>query len=78
MWKTLFPGEPYELDSKHVHQENMPGERVVGENCTKYDLISAVQRQSPFFYQASDLISILKLRFYSFSIFIIFYFTVMQ
>ncbi|KAH6759921.1 DNA-binding protein [Perilla frutescens var. frutescens] len=55
IWKTLFPGEPYELDFESVHQDNMSCQRVVGENCTKYDLISAVQRQGPFFYQVSRL-----------------------
>ncbi|KAK6151071.1 hypothetical protein DH2020_016003 [Rehmannia glutinosa] len=53
IWKSLFPGEPYELDLASALQDNMRGQRVVGEKCTKYDLISAVQRQSPFFYQVS-------------------------
>ncbi|KAL8476774.1 hypothetical protein ACS0TY_029176 [Phlomoides rotata] len=51
IWRRLYPGEPYELDIERVHQDNMSGERVVVEKCTKYDLISAVHRQSPFFHQ---------------------------
>lgn len=58
IWKTLYPGEPYELDSECVHQDNMCGQRVAVEKCTKYDLISAVQRQSPFFYQVNAILII--------------------
>ncbi|XP_057784319.1 glycine-rich domain-containing protein 1-like [Salvia miltiorrhiza] len=54
MWKTVYPGEPFELDLE-LQQENISGQGVVAENCTKYDLISAVQRQTPFFYQVSQL-----------------------
>ncbi|KAL1545207.1 glycine-rich domain-containing protein 1-like [Salvia divinorum] len=55
MWKTLFPGEPFELDLE-VKQENIiTGDGVVTEKFTKYDLVSAVQRQTPFFHQVSQL-----------------------
>ncbi|KAL0450088.1 UNVERIFIED_CONTAM: Glycine-rich domain-containing protein 1 [Sesamum latifolium] len=53
IWVTLFPGEPYELDMETVLQDNVCGQRVLGEKHTKYDLVSAAQRQSPFFYQVS-------------------------
>ncbi|KAL0350297.1 UNVERIFIED_CONTAM: Glycine-rich domain-containing protein 1 [Sesamum radiatum] len=53
IWGTLFPGEPYELDMETVLQDNVCGHRVLGEKHTKYDLVSAAQRQSPFFYQVS-------------------------
>ncbi|KAG6433557.1 hypothetical protein SASPL_105171 [Salvia splendens] len=38
-WKTLFPGEPFELDLE-VKQENTTGDGVVAEKFTKYDLVS--------------------------------------
>ncbi|KAI3462624.1 hypothetical protein Pfo_019287 [Paulownia fortunei] len=53
IWKTLYPGEPYDLDLTSALLDNIYGRKVGGEKCTKYDLISAVQRQSPFFYQVS-------------------------
>ncbi|KAL0308210.1 UNVERIFIED_CONTAM: Glycine-rich domain-containing protein 1 [Sesamum angustifolium] len=53
IWGTLFPGEPYELDMETVLQNNVCGQRVLGEKHTKYDLVSAAQRQSPFFYQVT-------------------------
>ena len=55
-WTTLFPGEPFELDLE-VKQENTIGDGVVAEKFTKYDLVSAVQRQTPFFHQASASIT---------------------
>ncbi|KAG8384191.1 hypothetical protein BUALT_Bualt04G0092400 [Buddleja alternifolia] len=53
IWKTLFPGVPYELDLTSALQDNICAKKVGEEKCTKYDLILAVQRQSPFFYQVS-------------------------
>ncbi|KAL0431416.1 UNVERIFIED_CONTAM: Glycine-rich domain-containing protein 2 [Sesamum radiatum] len=53
VWKNLYPGEPYELDLNSARQDNIHGRNVGGEKCTKYDLIAAVQRQTPFFYQVS-------------------------
>lgn len=52
IWKSLYPGEPYELDFSTAHQDFVYGGKV-GEKCTRYDLLSAVQRQSPFFYQVN-------------------------
>ncbi|EYU41349.1 hypothetical protein ABFS82_12G024600 [Erythranthe guttata] len=48
IWKSLYPSEPYELDLTGTIQV-----KIGGEKFTKYDLISAVQRQTPFFYQVS-------------------------
>ncbi|CAA7019781.1 unnamed protein product [Microthlaspi erraticum] len=45
LWKTLYPEEPYDLDVSERSSAL--------ENCTKYDLVSAVKRQSPFYYQVS-------------------------
>lgn len=49
IWNELFPNEPYEFDFSGAFSKKVPGEG----NYTKYDLISAVKRQSPFFYQVS-------------------------
>lgn len=51
IWKSLYPGEPYTLDLNTALSEDI-SERVTDlEKCTKYDLVSAVKRQNPFFYQ---------------------------
>lgn len=47
IWKELFPNEPYEFDSNGAFSKKLAMEG----NYTKYDLLSAVKRQSPFFYQ---------------------------
>ncbi|XP_073057955.1 glycine-rich domain-containing protein 1-like isoform X1 [Primulina eburnea] len=52
VWKMLYSGEHYDLDFSSALQENAYPKK--GDNkCTKYDLILAVQRQSPFCYQVS-------------------------
>ncbi|XP_057724758.1 glycine-rich domain-containing protein 1-like [Arachis stenosperma] len=54
IWNTMYPSEPYELhldsDSFQDFDENLLGDP---ESTTKYDLISAVKRQTTFFYQVS-------------------------
>ncbi|MED6138549.1 hypothetical protein PIB30_075235 [Stylosanthes scabra] len=54
IWNTMYPSESYELDldsdSPQDFDENLFGDP---ENATKYDLTSAVKRQSTFFYQVS-------------------------
>ncbi|GLU13370.1 hypothetical protein SLE2022_300080 [Rubroshorea leprosula] len=53
IWNTLFLDEPYEFDWKRALSEDI-SEKFSGiEKQIKYDLISAVKRQSPFFYQVS-------------------------
>ncbi|XP_056863090.1 glycine-rich domain-containing protein 1 isoform X2 [Raphanus sativus] len=49
LWKKLYPEEPYDLDLDKVVSEKISDL----EKCTKYDLVSAVKRQSPFYYQVS-------------------------
>ncbi|XP_027914294.1 glycine-rich domain-containing protein 1 [Vigna unguiculata] len=53
IWNKLYPDEPYTADLINI----LPGdisERISRlEKYTKYDLISAAKRQSPFFYQVS-------------------------
>ncbi|CAN4083108.1 unnamed protein product [Withania somnifera] len=48
-WKHLYPNEPYDLDIARAFSDNNPK----CENGSDYDLVSAVKRQSPFFYQVS-------------------------
>ncbi|KAH0929645.1 hypothetical protein HID58_015372 [Brassica napus] len=49
LWKGLYPEEPYHLDLDKVVSDKSADL----EKCTKYDLVSAVKRQSPFYYQVS-------------------------
>ncbi|KAF7817067.1 glycine-rich domain-containing protein 1 [Senna tora] len=54
IWKTVYPNEPYELDLNNDSlQECVESYLGNSESTTKYDLISAVKRQSSFFYQVS-------------------------
>ncbi|KAK3021480.1 hypothetical protein RJ639_047652 [Escallonia herrerae] len=50
VWETMYPNESYELDSSS-HLENASKNNSVPS--TDYDLVSAVKRQSPFYYQVS-------------------------
>lgn len=52
VWKQLYPSEPYELDlARAISGE--PEKMSELTKCSDYDLVSAVKRQSPFFYQVS-------------------------
>ncbi|XP_073151155.1 glycine-rich domain-containing protein 1-like isoform X4 [Henckelia pumila] len=55
IWKNLYPDEPFELDLADTLNDNSNVKQLGGEKCTMYDLVSAVRRQSPFFYQVSRL-----------------------
>ncbi|OMP01665.1 hypothetical protein COLO4_11678 [Corchorus olitorius] len=51
IWNRLYPDEPYDFDMTKALSQNA-SETLSGlEKHTDYDLISAVKRQSPFFYQ---------------------------
>ncbi|MCD9645479.1 hypothetical protein HAX54_034440 [Datura stramonium] len=52
-WKHFYPNEPYDLDSARALSDNNPAQILKSEKCSNYDLVSAVKRQSPFFYQVS-------------------------
>ncbi|XP_019173075.1 PREDICTED: glycine-rich domain-containing protein 2 isoform X2 [Ipomoea nil] len=52
VWKQLYPTEPYELDLARALSDE-PAKRFEHTKCSDYDLVSAVKRQSPFFYQVS-------------------------
>lgn len=51
IWNRLYPDEPYDFDLTKALSENASQTLSGLEKHTKYDLISAVKRQSPFFYQ---------------------------
>lgn len=54
LWKRLYPEEPYELDLNKVDSEDISKKSSALEKCTNYDLVSAVKRQSPFYYQVTS------------------------
>lgn len=55
IWITMYPSEPYELDlnndSLQDFGENFMGTKESSQSTTTYDLVSAVKRQTSFFYQ---------------------------
>ncbi|KAJ1421345.1 Glycine-rich domain-containing protein-like [Sesbania bispinosa] len=54
MWKTMYPSEPYELDLNNDSIQDFAENFLEApESTTNYDLISAVKRQTTFFYQVS-------------------------
>ncbi|KAK2981710.1 hypothetical protein RJ640_005962 [Escallonia rubra] len=53
VWETMYPNESYELDLSS-HLENASKNNSVAPPSTDYDLVSAVKRQSPFYYQVSS------------------------
>lgn len=51
----MNPEEPYNFNLDRALSENM-SERISGlEKYTTYDLVSAIKRQSPFFYQVMEI-----------------------
>ena len=53
IWNKLYPDEPYNADLVNLLPEDISKRISKLEKYTKYDLISAAKRQSPFFYQVS-------------------------
>ncbi|CAN4090556.1 unnamed protein product [Withania somnifera] len=53
LWKHLYPNEPYDLDAARALSEDVHAKTLQAEKYSDYDLVSAVKRQSPFFYQVS-------------------------
>jgi len=50
-WNRTYPTEPYELNPSTQLVEGV-GEAILGaQKSTEYDLVSAVKRQSSFYYQ---------------------------
>ncbi|KAF4353413.1 hypothetical protein F8388_005015 [Cannabis sativa] len=53
IWDSLYPEEPYIIDLNLAFSEDTSDKVYALEICTKYDLVSAAKRQTPFFYQVS-------------------------
>ncbi|XP_022153995.1 glycine-rich domain-containing protein 1 isoform X2 [Momordica charantia] len=53
VWNELYPEEPFNFNPTGEFQEDFPKVPSGLAKYTKYDLVSAVKRQSPFFYQVS-------------------------
>ncbi|KAK7252467.1 hypothetical protein RIF29_36422 [Crotalaria pallida] len=53
IWNKLYPDEPYNVDLINLSPEDISKRTDRLAKYTKYDLISAAKRQSPFFYQVS-------------------------
>ncbi|KAK4585024.1 hypothetical protein RGQ29_022620 [Quercus rubra] len=54
IWNRMYPEEPYNFNITHALSENVSQMLSGLEKYTKYDLVSAVKRQSPFFYQVLE------------------------
>lgn len=53
IWNQMYPNEAYHFDLKNESTVIADEKLLAIEKCTKYDLVSAVKRQSPFFYQVT-------------------------
>ncbi|KAL2931355.1 Glycine-rich domain-containing protein 1 [Bienertia sinuspersici] len=53
IWNAMYPEEPYELDYNKLIVGDVSFKNTQCENFTTYDLVSAVKRQVPFYYQIS-------------------------
>ncbi|TKY56366.1 Glycine-rich domain-containing protein 1 [Spatholobus suberectus] len=52
LWETMYPSESYELDLNNDSMQDFAEDSLEAkESTTNYDLISAVKRQTTFFYQ---------------------------
>ncbi|XP_059644981.1 glycine-rich domain-containing protein 1 [Cornus florida] len=53
IWNKLYPNEPYNFNLTKDLRDDISEKVPAAEKYTKYDLVSAVKRQIPFFYQVS-------------------------
>ncbi|KAL2927075.1 Glycine-rich domain-containing protein 1, partial [Bienertia sinuspersici] len=53
IWNKMYPEEPYELDYNKPSAGDVSLKNLQSETFTNYDLVSAVKRQAPFYYQVS-------------------------
>lgn len=51
IWKRLYPDEPYSFDPNTSCWDETLEKSADAEKHTTYDLVSAIERQSPFYYQ---------------------------
>ncbi|KAK8480845.1 hypothetical protein V6N13_056988 [Hibiscus sabdariffa] len=56
IWERVYPFEPYELNMSIRLSENVQN-FIQTSKSTEYDLVSAVKRQIPFFYQYMEQVS---------------------
>lgn len=59
IWNKLYPDEPYDFDLTRALSTGPNWKFFPVEKYTKYDLVSAVKRQSPFYYQVCCCLLIL-------------------
>lgn len=59
IWNKLYPDEPYEFDLTRALSATTNEKLLANEKCTKYDLVSAVKRQSPFYYQVVTIFELI-------------------
>ncbi|KAI4314456.1 hypothetical protein L6164_027364 [Bauhinia variegata] len=52
-WNKMYPDEPYNIDLMNVSSEDISERINKLAKYTKYDLVSAAKRQTPFVYQVS-------------------------
>lgn len=64
IWSRMYPCEPYELNlSTQISEDS--GNNVLGaQKSTNYDLVSAVKRQSSFYYQVMEKFDSCKTIYY--------------
>ncbi|XP_050365882.1 glycine-rich domain-containing protein 1 [Argentina anserina] len=53
LWNSLYPEEHYNFNLQKALSEDISERISQLDKCTKYDLVSAIKRQCPFFYQVS-------------------------
>lgn len=53
IWDKLYPNEPYVFDLTRADLDDTLEKAFEAAKCTTYDLVSAIERQSPFFYQVT-------------------------
>lgn len=53
MWAQFYPDEPFELDSSTISSQKIVDVNAGAAGNITYDLVSAANRQSTFYYQVS-------------------------
>lgn len=74
IWNRFYPDERYDFDLAFSEAVNEKISTL--EKCTNYDLVSAVKRQSPFFYQVIGNERIIFITFVTFFLLAIIFFII--
>ncbi|KAK6923227.1 Glycine-rich domain-containing protein-like, partial [Dillenia turbinata] len=53
IWNRLYPEEPYVINASRALSEDIANKLSTTKKFSKYDFVSAVKRQAPFFHQVS-------------------------